>query len=224
MRRAQLKIERENLRKTLENREGITYQSNISFDSVDNMKCIEESTILSVENCKLVCFDLETSGRRKDADVLQIAAKVDENIFSIYIEPTQTIDNEASQVNGLENIDGELFLNGEKLLTVSMREALQAFYEFLSKFTKGSLLIAHNAIFDITFLVREIKKYSLVDEFKKIIYGFSDSLKLFRKKLSDRKGPGMFTLAKLAEDFLKNDSFEMNFHEATFDVIVLEKL
>ncbi|RLU15342.1 hypothetical protein DMN91_012336 [Ooceraea biroi] len=188
-RRLELAVSRENLRKALESKEGITYQGNISFEINNSSKInsktavipIVESTPLSINNCKIICFDLETSSRRKSADILQIAAKVNEHIFSVYIEPTQPIEKEATEVNGLENIYGKLYLRGNKLTTMTMHDALQAFYKFLTKFSTGCLLTAHNASFDVSYLIREIKKYSLINEFQGIIYGFCDTLKLFKK-------------------------------------------
>lgn len=61
-----------------------------------------------------------------------------------------------------------LYLQGKKLTIITMYDALLAFYEFLTKFSNGCSLTAHNALFDISYLIREIKKYSLVNEFKGI--------------------------------------------------------
>ncbi|XP_018393354.1 PREDICTED: uncharacterized protein LOC108772332 [Cyphomyrmex costatus] len=116
-RRLQLSENRENLRKNVESQEGITYQGNISFETNSQstvLSPVSESVVLTLENCKIIFFDLETSGRKKTSDILQIVAKVDEQTFSVYIQPTQTIDEEASKVNGLENIGNVLYLKGKK--------------------------------------------------------------------------------------------------------------
>ncbi|XP_051157864.1 uncharacterized protein LOC127279510 [Leptopilina boulardi] len=226
-RRLELTENRVNLRKKLESQEGITYEKNIAFENNSQLMCLSplsENSALAVENCQIIFFDLETSGRRKTSDILQIAAKVDDKTFSVFIQPTQPIDEEASKVNGFENVGNVLYLKGNECITISMIDALLAFYEFFSKNSKGCILTAHNASFDVSFLIREIQKYSLAQEFQKIIYGFCDSLHLFRKKFPSRKGTGMFTLSKLAEDFLTNGVSPENFHEALYDVIILDQL
>lgn len=63
-----------------------------------------------------VFFDLKTSSRYKNVDILQIA--VGEEIFSVYIELTQAIDSDANQVNGLENRDGVLFFCVKKCYNI----------------------------------------------------------------------------------------------------------
>jgi len=57
-----------------------------------------------------------------------------------------------------------------------------------------------------------------------MITGFSDSLQVFKKVLLKHKGAGKFKLSNLANDFLQNEDFDEKFHDAEFDVIVLEKL
>ena len=65
------------LRKSLESKEGITYVSNIAFELDASLQTFDNIPALSIDNCKIVYFDLETSGRDNLADILQIAAIVD---------------------------------------------------------------------------------------------------------------------------------------------------
>jgi len=58
----------------------------------------------------MVVFDLEISGRKKNSDILQLAAIVQENVFSVYVTPTQDVDKFASEINGLHNIGRKLYL------------------------------------------------------------------------------------------------------------------
>ena len=67
-------------------------------------------------------------------------------------------------------------------------------------------------------------KYLLITEFSSIIYGFCDTLKLFRVKFLHKKGKGMMTLSKLSQNLLPFEAESENFHEATYDVIILQKL
>ena len=55
------------------------------------------------------------------------------------------------------------------------------------------LLVAHNASFDTPRLLRLISKHGMINEFR-VIVGFADTLVIFKKVLSDRKGPGKFKL------------------------------
>ena len=97
-------------------------------------------------------FDLETSGRHRNSDILQLPAVANNSVFSVYVEPTQAIEKSASEVNGLQNIDGELYLKNKKLTTMPMVDALTSFHAFLQQFNKNCILIAHNATFDVSFL------------------------------------------------------------------------
>ena len=83
VRRIELAQKREQLRKSLESKEGITYASNIAFKLDASLQTFDNIPALSIDNCKIVYFDLETSGRDNLADILQIAAIVDDNIFTI---------------------------------------------------------------------------------------------------------------------------------------------
>ncbi|XP_025162979.1 uncharacterized protein LOC112590497 [Harpegnathos saltator] len=137
-RRTQLVSEREKLRMTTERTEGVTYKSNIAFEiqhiyENSNSNELVNKTALQEENSIIVIFDLETSGRGRNADILQLAAVANDNVFSVYIEPTQAINKSASEINGLQNIDGELYLRNKKLTTVPIIDALLAFHAFLDK-------------------------------------------------------------------------------------------
>ncbi|KAK0074425.1 hypothetical protein PV326_012460 [Microctonus aethiopoides] len=221
-RRIELAQKRENLRKTMEKNEGLTYQCNIGFDK--DYSLMTDHKNIDKNKITIVVYDLETSGRSKNSDILQIAAIAHKQIFSVYIRPTQPIDESASKVNGLKNIHGDLYLHDEKLSTLTMIEALQSFYSFLNMICGTCILVAHNATFDTSFLLREIIRYSLENEYSNIIYGFADSLKLLRRKFPERQGNGMFKLSKLAEDLLQTNLCTENFHEAIYDGIVLQDL
>lgn len=128
----------------------------------------------------------------------------------------------ASKHTGLRNIAGELFFDGKKVFPISLKDAQNAFNQFLSLFPKPCLLVAHNAAFDTSHLLRAILKNLMVTNFKNIA-GFSDTLSLFKKQFPKRQGEGKFTLSQLAKDFLHINSNE-KFHEVLYDVEILEKL
>ncbi|KAK0167761.1 hypothetical protein PV327_001625 [Microctonus hyperodae] len=195
--------------------EGDSYLTNVKKSLNLDDSTMTSQKIIEKDKVTMVVFDLETSGRSKHSDILQIAAIADKDIFSVYVRPTQHIEESASEVNGLTNIDGELYLHGKKLLTLSIIEALQSFYSFLSRIGGTCILVAHNSTFDTSFLLREVIKYSLENEYHKIIYRFADSLKLLKRKFPQRQIKGMFTLSRLAEDLLEINVCKENFHEAT---------
>lgn len=167
---------------------------------------------------------METSGFHKYDEILQIAAKCEDRTFCVYVNPTKDINAHAFRHTGLQNIAGKLFLHGKKVLSVPLKNTLYAFQQFLNSFSKPCLLVAHNAGFDTTHLLRAILKHSMIADFK-IIAGFSDTLELFKKHFPKRKGEGKFKLCELAKDYLNINSNE-SFHEreALYDVEILEKL
>ncbi|KAH0563647.1 hypothetical protein KQX54_003708 [Cotesia glomerata] len=87
---------------------------------------------------------------------------------------------------------------------------------------KPCLLVAHNATFDKSHLLRSILKCSMVPAFSKIA-GFSDSLPLFKKNFTSKKILGEYKLSELAKNHLNINSDD-KFYEALYDVEILEKL
>lgn len=228
-RRNELRVDRENLRKKSESAEGIQYQSGcgllLDTDACNSFSDPSENTNLKLiaDNYEIMYFDLETSGFAYSAYILQIAAKCGLFKFSIYATPTKMIDPRATEVTGLKNIGGELHLRGEKVDTIPMKEALLAFLAFLKSQNKPCLLVAHKAKFDVPRLITCIRKNLLIDDFRAVVIGFSDTLPLLKKKYPERKGQGMFKLEKLAVDILNIQANE-KFHDALYDVEVLELL
>ncbi|KAK0071574.1 hypothetical protein PV325_012655, partial [Microctonus aethiopoides] len=219
-------------RQNKERQEGVQYQSNCGLsmnvnlsDAIINPKTLCSNLrdiLISSGNCSFVYFDIETSGFSNSADILQIAAKFKNKTFNVYIKPTQPIDYQAFKVTGLENIKGDLYLYGKPLKAIALKEALISLLEFLNFSSKPCILIAHNARFDSSHLLRAIISLSMVEEFQKIA-GFTDTLGLLKKRFSDRKGPNLFKLQRLAQDFLQVQP-SGKFHEAIYDVEILEKL
>ncbi|XP_044741081.1 uncharacterized protein LOC123302280 [Chrysoperla carnea] len=231
VRRNLLAENREKLRKKNEKTEGLQYESNCGLSNDNNINEVVDANIASIcqdnflitlDNCDIVYFDLETSGFGKFNEILQIAAMYEEHEFSIYINPTKEISSEASLHTGLRNISGQLYLRDKKVETVPLKDALSSFLKFLDLSPKPCVLVAHNSSFDSSFFIRAVVQCNMILEFKKIA-GFSDSLSLFKKRLASRKGPGQFKLGTLAKDFLKIESTD-NFHEALYDVKILKQL
>ncbi|XP_034935711.1 uncharacterized protein [Chelonus insularis] len=232
LRRVHLRQQRVDLRKKNEKSEGTMYESNCGLELSNDLSAEnnineedERSPCLlkTVNEYNIIYFDLETSGFGRSADILQIAAVGQESVFSTYVNPSQPVTVSASAVTGLENIHGELFLHGKKVSSIPIHQALLEFKNYLASLSTPILLVAHKVTFDSHFLVRAIQKHSLISEFESVIIGFSDSLNIFKTKYPDRKGPGVFKLSALANDFLPENSNE-NFHDAVYDANVLQQL
>lgn len=128
---------RKNLRVRNEQREGVQYQSNCGMEmTAEDSHSPPDYTLLdknlpsipiSVDTCNIVYFDLETSGLSNTAQILQIAAKFGNKNFNVYITPTQEIYSGESEVTGLQNINGDLFLRGHRVESLAVTDALGAF-------------------------------------------------------------------------------------------------
>ncbi|KAJ8669121.1 hypothetical protein QAD02_000380 [Eretmocerus hayati] len=215
--RLKLKAAKELLRKTNENRGGLTYQSNCGMRSETVVKCPakgEKRRLIekcpdkkdsedcdSTLNERLVYFVLGLGDLNPDAALFQTAAKSTDREFSVYMELSKAISPAASKVNGL-------------------RYALERFHEFLNK---NSVLVARNAPLDVPRSLRALTKCDMEARFNKS-FSFSDSLSIIRKKIPDRKGPGLLKLARLAKDILDDDVDEEKFHDALYDVTISGKV
>lgn len=168
----------------------------------------------------VVLFDLETGGFSKTADILQIAVKYKHLEFSVYVKSTQNMKKEASAVNGLRCINGNLDLHDQFVLTISLTDAMQALCQFLFQFNNKCILTVHNCKFDYPRLMRAIKNVGLNKHFKSIIEGFSDTLSIIVKSTGN-KGKGKNKLEVLANDLkIKTEGV----HNAIIDVILLEQV
>ncbi|KAK0077763.1 hypothetical protein PV326_009843, partial [Microctonus aethiopoides] len=178
-RRLFLKKRKSELRHKNELSEGTTYQPNVTlldstFDDIE-MASVDENLPPIV-----VFFDLETGDLCRDGDILQIAVKYKEYTFSVYIRPSRTISDKASQVHGLTFVNGQLELHGKTVITVALQEAVVSLYRFLFLFNRKCILTAHNCTFDYTRLMRDIEKTFMDIYFKTIVSGFADTLPLIR--------------------------------------------
>ncbi|XP_024870032.1 uncharacterized protein LOC112453480, partial [Temnothorax curvispinosus] len=199
-------------------REGVAYQSGIAMHDFTQMQNIQNLTeITDFSQCNIVVFDLETAGFAKSDEILQIAAYVENETFSVYISPTQLISKTATAVTGLHAMSGELYLHGTKMISTSATDAVNQFISFLRKYDQ-CLLIAHNCFkFDAPRLIKLIEKVGLMQAFSSCVKGFADSLEISKCVLPERvKEKQKFSIASLAQDFLP--SFDVqNLHNAIED-------
>lgn len=219
-RRLFLKQERAKLKQKHETTEDVSYQSNIGLlDTLERPLLI--TTIDPDSTPVIVFYDLETGGFGNKSDILQIAAKYENQEFSMCAHPLQKIDESASKVTGLRVENGTLCLNGVPVEAVSISKVLYDFYLFLHALGKKCVLTAHNGDkFDHPKLCRAAKKHKLMSHYESIVEGFVDTLPL-TKKVTGLSGKGENTLEGLG-NYLKLDT--NGAHDATKDVILLEQI
>ena len=119
--------------------------------------------------------------------------------------------------------DGELFRNGEKMITTPRRIGMKSFIDFLAP--GPVVLIAHNgARFDAPLILNEMRALGLIEDFKSVVCGFCDTLPLFKKRLPERvKAKESFTQSALAEDVLGTGA-STGAHNSIEDVKILEMI
>ncbi|XP_066596255.1 uncharacterized protein [Prorops nasuta] len=229
-RRLQLKKLRLSKTATSFRKEGITYESGVSFLNVsaampvmisqNNNRPFNDLNIF-----KTIVFDLETKGFSKSDEICQIAACTDETSFENYIISSRIISKQASLVTGLKMINGDLYYKEEKVEAFPARVAVIQFWDYLNSFKCPIILLAHNAFsFDMPRMLNLVFNLGLMDRFKFVVYGFTDSLIIFKKMLPERrKMKEKFSMEALIKEFLLNKNIE-NLHNAVTDVQLLLKL
>jgi len=161
---------------------------------------------------KLIVLDTETTGLEVDqghriieigAILLEDRKKTDQH-FHTYLNPQRAIDEEAQKVHGISN---------EKVKNEpEFSEIAESFLEFV----QGSILIIHNAPFDLGFLNSELKRasseYPLLEEICEI----EDSLLLARSKF-----PGQRNSLDALSNRFEVGGYDRSFHGALLDANIL---
>lgn len=104
-----------------------------------------------------VVFDFETTGLKADNDeIIEIGAVKIEGQkevaeFSVLVNPLREIPAQASAVNHIYDKD------------VAQAETLVEVLPSFLRFIKGSVLVAHNAAFDVRFLSAALRKNKIAD-------------------------------------------------------------
>lgn len=160
---------------------------------------------------------METTSLASDTEITQIAAVCGRDELNQYILPLKGISHQASTVTGL-TCHGEVLLhNGKPVQTLSIDQALQTFFAWLSDLGI-SVLIAHNAKFDAPRLIHHVRKCKLTAAFLSLVFGFCDTLPMFKKLYPNMENYKQQTLVK----HILNEHYEA--HNALADVKYLQKL
>lgn len=132
--------------------------------------------------------------------------------------PDTEISHGASLITGITVHNEQMYVAGQPVESVSIKQALTGFTEFLGKFEKV-ILVGHNFLsFDGPVLYKAVEKAGLNDQFWEKVVGIMDSLNVFKDVLTDRKS---YKLQDLVRDVLQRD-YEA--HNAVSDTVVLKDL
>ena len=191
----------------------IIYGTDINF--VDDFEKIVSNYDNSKNYNNYVVFDIETTGLSSRNDkITEIGAvKIIDGIivdrFSQLINPEKEIPQVVVELTGISNslVENE----------PTIEEVIPKFYEF----SKDSVLVAHNAKFDISFIRREYKNNNL--EFNHPIL---DTLVLARATMTHMKRFNLGTLCKNLGVSLVGAHRAVNDAEATAEVFIklIEKI
>jgi DNA polymerase-3 subunit epsilon len=161
---------------------------------------------------KLIVLDTETTGLEVDQGhrIVEVGAvaladrKRTDLHFHSYLNPQRAIDEEAEKVHGLSM---------ERLSTEpEFSEIAESFLEFV----EGSILVIHNAAFDLGFLNAELKRASSQYPTLEEICDVEDTLLLARNKFPGQRN----SLDALANRF-EVTGYDRSFHGALLDANIL---
>ena len=161
---------------------------------------------------KLIVLDTETTGLEVEQGhrIVEVGAvaladrKRTDLHFHSYLNPQRSIDEEAEKVHGLsmERLSSE----------PEFSEIAESFLEFV----EGSILVIHNAAFDLGFLNAELKRASSHYPTLEEICEVEDTLLLARSKFPGQRN----SLDALANRF-EVTGYDRSFHGALLDANIL---
>lgn len=132
---------------------------------------------------EIIIFNLNTTGLGSNAHILQLSAIFHKRVYNSYILPQRPIEPAASAINKFVCEDGRLYVKGIEKNTKTLYNAVNDFINFLTKCSSGRVVLvahcAHN--FHADRLLTVVKKVGLLEDFKKIVLGFADTLPIFQE-------------------------------------------
>jgi DNA polymerase-3 subunit epsilon len=161
---------------------------------------------------KLIVLDTETTGLEVEQGhrIVEVGAvaladrKRTDLHFHSYLNPQRAIDEEAEKVHGLSL---ERLTNEPKFAEIA-----ESFLEFV----EGSILVIHNAPFDLGFLNAELKRVSSTYPTLEEICDVEDTLQIARNKFPGQRN----SLDALANRF-EISGYDRSFHGALLDANIL---
>ena len=129
--------------------------------------------------------------------------------YQSLVKPTKLIPEEVTRIH---NITNQMVEDAPGLQSV-----LQGFFRFCGL---SSVLVAHNASFDASFLAKGIRKHGLVMPQNPIV----DSLKLIRKILPEYASHKLGEVARKLGDQTSLALKKEDLHRAAYDCVVLKEV
>ena len=171
----------------------------------------------------LIAFDIETTGLDAEKEeILELAGvkftfervngKLTTKEISRYqslVKPGKLIPEEVTRIH---NITNQMVEDAPSLQSV-----LQGFFRFAGL---SSILVAHNAPFDASFMAKGLRKHGMVMPQHPII----DSLKLVRKILPEYASHKLGEVARKLGDQTTLNLNREELHRATYDCVVLKEV
>lgn len=156
---------------------------------------------------EVTVLDFETTGfSPTDDHIIQIAAikfhngdEIDR--FTTYVNPQVPISSKITRITGITNVD------------VANAPTIKEVIADLNNFLRNETIVAHNASFDMKFLLENLKRYNIQHERFRVI----DTLQLARKYINETDNHKLTTL----KDFLQIEAVS---HDALEDCKVTGSL
>lgn len=178
-----------------------------------------------IGNCALVFFDTETTGLGvAKSEIIQISAKCESSTFNCFVKPRRGIRSVISELTGISIERGKLYHKNKPVPSKDIKSALIDFLNYLESLQPGKvILVAHNAKFDLRFVLHALEATSLTARFLQVCVGFICTLSLAEKKLpKSAKGPVDHKISGLLEFYYGEVIVEL--HDSVTDVLALESI
>ncbi|XP_062579139.1 uncharacterized protein LOC134241063 [Saccostrea cucullata] len=163
-RRRELKARKIQSISTKETREGISYLTGCDLQQASDVDIVEipaPKTIPKYDhlpssqllNAEEIYFDLETTGLARDSHIVQLSAVRNDEVFNKYIIPEKPMSSKATEITGIKVVNNKMYHNDEEVETVSIKDALIQFIDFMKKSESDAVLVGHNSkVFDLPVL------------------------------------------------------------------------
>lgn len=159
------------------------YGAEFNFVNEEDTQIVKRPYNIDLDDATYVVFDIETTGLSVNYDkIIEIAAvKIKDghivDDYQTYVNPQRKLSMLTTKITSIQNVD----VQNAPLIDYVIKE----FYEFF----KGSIMVAHNAQFDMGFIESELEKNNIefepmtsIDTLSIARNCYSDQLKRFNLK------------------------------------------
>lgn len=151
-------------------------------------------------------------------NIIQVSAICEGRSFNGYTVPKLPLSKHVTDLTGFVVHGPHLYRHGVAMQTLSVKDLLRRFIDYLSQFYRP-LLVAHNAEkFDAPVIMRVMAENGLLQQFRQVVSGFVDTYQLSKRLYPYLPG---YSLTALARRFLGQ---QFDAHNALEDARILEKL